>query len=384
MLLFGQSRPVLRGERFTVYYRIMGSEQQAYASAQAICLEQSVEFPGELLDAGVIRDEIVGRIESFEPQDDDAFIAAISYAVEISGFELVQLINVIFGNSSIKPGIRVERLDLPEPIVRHFKGPRFGIAGLRQLLGVPARPLLFTALKPMGLSSAELAELAYRFALGGIDVIKDDHGLSDQGFSPYEERVALCAEAVQRANREMGHRAIYAPNITAPFGQIRRRAELAKAAGAGGVLIAPGLTGFDAMRDIADDDNLALPVFSHPAFQGSYVLSPDSGISHRVLFGQLARLAGADATIFPSFGGRFSFSREECESIARAATEPMGGLRPIFPSPAGGLGLASIPESLIVYGRDVMFLIGGGLFRHGPDLTANSRHFRELVEQLDS
>ena len=46
-------------------------------------------------------------------------------------------------------------------------GPRFGIEGLREKVGVPVGPILCTALKPMGRSVAELADMAYAFAKGG-------------------------------------------------------------------------------------------------------------------------------------------------------------------------------------------------------------------------
>jgi len=206
----------LSGERFRVVYRIVGDAAEARDKAHAICLEQTVEFPGELVPPGDIRDQIVGRIESFEPIGAQRCEAVISYAIETSGFELPQLLNVVFGNTSIKPGVRVERLDLPQSLLRWFGGPRFGRAGLRAWLDVPQRPLLCTALKPMGLPAAALAELAYQFALGGIDVIKDDHGLADQPFAPFRERVQRCADAVARANGETGYRCIYMPNITAP------------------------------------------------------------------------------------------------------------------------------------------------------------------------
>ena len=62
------------------------------------------------------------------------------------------------------------------------------------------------------------------------------------------------------------------------------------------MLLAPGLAGMDVMKQISEDNDIALPIFSHPAFR-SYVMGR-SGISHSVLFGQLARLAGADATIY--------------------------------------------------------------------------------------
>lgn len=383
MLLSGFSRLSLPCERFQVTYLLQGTEKEVYAKARDICLEQTVEFPEEFIPEGLIKEHIVGQIESLESYDEDkdSFLVVISYAIDSAASELTQLINVIFGNISIKPGIRVEHIELPDALLENFKGPRFGREGLRELLGVKKRPLIFTALKPMGLTSQELAELAYQFALGGIDIIKDDHGLSNQPFSPYEERVSLCSEAVRKANQETGNQAIYVANITGPVLEVKKRAITAKEVGAGGVLISPGLTGFDMMREVAEDDQIALPVISHPAFLGSYVMGT-SGLSHHALFGQMVRLAGADGTIYPNFGGRFSFSRSECESIVQGTEISMGNLKPIFPCPAGGMSLSSVPESLKVYGNEVAFLIGGGLFKQGPDLIENSRYFRELVEKL--
>src|SRR5512139_2650368 len=138
------------GERFSVAYRIYGSEKDARAKAEDICIEQTVEFPADCVGPGTIRDHVFGRIESFERRDAGSFTVVISYAVEIAAGELTQLLNVIFGNTSIKPGIRVEHLDLPGVILDHYKGPRFGREGLRKLLGVPSRPFLCTAIKPMG------------------------------------------------------------------------------------------------------------------------------------------------------------------------------------------------------------------------------------------
>jgi ribulose-bisphosphate carboxylase large chain len=101
-------------------------------------------------------------------------------------------------------------------------------------------------------------------------------------------------------------------------------------------MVAPGLVGFDLMRELADDDSILLPILTHPAMQGSFVTSRN-GISHGVIFGQLARLAGADATIFPNFGGRFSFSREECREIVQGTVVPPRHLKSIFPAPGGGM-----------------------------------------------
>ena len=334
------------------------------------------------MPAGQIREQIVGRIEHFDACGDRAYSARISFPVEAAGDDLSQLLNIVLGNISLKPGIRAESLDLPPSLLSQFRGPRFGRAGLRELTGVPERPLLSTALKPMGLAPTDLAELAYRFALGGIDLIKDDHGLTNQTFCRFDERLARCTEAVARANRQTGGRSLYLPNATAAPKEMLRRARLARQAGAGGLLICPGICGLDAMRAVADDDQTSLPIMAHPAFQGSLVVRSNEGFSHGLIFGTIARLAGADATIFPNFGGRFSFSREECQEIAAASHAPLGPLRPIFPAPAGGLTLARVGEVQQVYGRELVILVGGGLFKHGPDLIENCREFRKLAERF--
>lgn len=374
--------PPLSGERFTVVYRFSGNREEAQAKAWDACIEQTVEFPYDLLPAGDIPEQIIGRIESMDAVDENSYEAHISYAVEAAGYDLVQLLNVIFGNTSIKPGVRVEKFELPESMLSRFRGPRFGREGLRTLLNAPERPLLCTALKPMGLSVQDLAQQAYQFALGGIDIIKDDHGLADQVFSPFEERVQRCAEAVERANQQSGYRSFYMPNLGLRADQLLEKALFAKRHGAGGLLVPPGLVGFDSMRMLADNDELNLPVTMHPAFVGSYVTSATNGFSHYALFGQVARLAGADASIYPNWGGRFSFSKQECISIMAGSQDPMGYIRAIFPTPGGGMTFERMPELLEVYGKDVIFLMGGGLHRIKPTLVESSRTIREMVENI--
>jgi ribulose-bisphosphate carboxylase large chain len=46
------------------------------------------------------------------------------------------------------------------------------------------------------------------------------------------------------------------------------------------------------------------------------------------------------------------------------------------------MSLDRVPEMIDTYGRDLLFLIGGGLFTHGPDLVTNCRYFRSMVDGL--
>jgi ribulose-bisphosphate carboxylase large chain len=380
----GASSLSLSGERFTAVYDLACPGDQAEARAHDICLEQTVEFPEDLIPHQAIRDQIVGRVAWIEALGPNHFRAMIEFPVEAAGSELTQLINVLFGNISIKAGVRLVDFELPQSLLSVYRGPRFGQAGLRQWLGVPDRPLLCTAIKPMGLSPTELADLTYRLALGGIDLIKDDHGLADQPFCRFAPRVERCSDAVQRANAQTGLNCRYVPNVTGPSHQIPDRARLAKQAGAGGLLFIPGVAGLDTMRWLADEDDLSLPILAHPAFQGSFTVRPEEGVSHGVLYGRLNRLAGADAAIFPNYGGRFSFTQEQCRDLVDGCTRPMGALRPIFPVPAGGMSVERAPELCEFYGKQSILLVGGDLHRHGADLTENCRRLVRMVSEASS
>lgn len=366
------------GERFTVTYILSGEKEDALAAAEDICIEQTVEFPPELIKDRFIRENIFGRVESFSEIEEMKFRADISFAVETSASELTQFLNVMFGNISLKPGIRISDIKLPAQFATQFKGPRYGVDGVRNILDAHNRPLISSAIKPMGMSVSEFAGLAYKFASGGMDIIKDDHGLSSQKFSPYKERVNTCCDAVNEANVKTGGKTLYFPNITAPFDEIIDRAYYAKECGAGGVLIAPALTGFDAMKHLADDDNFGLPVMSHPAFIGPF-LSGTTGFTHGALLGKMMRLAGADIVVYPNFGGRFSFSIDECRDIIDNCKCGFSHFKSIFPCPGGGMNFSNIPEMKSFYGNDVIYLMGGGLFKRSDDLTANCRELREIV-----
>jgi ribulose-bisphosphate carboxylase large chain len=373
----------LSGERFVVHYQLRAVDaNEAKARVQGICLEQTVEVPEALLGQDDLREQIIGRLKTLITTAPGYYQAAISYAIETTAFEFTQFLNVIFGNTAMQRGIRVLDLDVPDSLLKQFPGPRFGQAGVRRLTGVDSRPLLCTALKPMGLGSEELATFAHQLALGGVDIIKEDHGLTDQPFARFSDRVARCAEAIQHANRQTGYHCLYVPNITAPANQLLTRAHEAKRLGARGVMAAPGLVGWDAIRLLAADDDLALPIFNHPAWLGTLVQGSDHGLTPRVVFGQLPRLAGADATIFVNHGGRFTVSQEDCQEIVLGATSPLGTYPPIFPVPAGGMTLAHLPKMYRFYGPQVIFLIAGDLYASGPELVTNASRFRHQVEKL--
>lgn len=357
-------------DRIVVDYRISIGEPKEVADS--IRVEQTIEFPFDLAPEW-IQETVVGRIEKISGSD-----VTISYDPGVAGGGITQLLNVLWGNASLFTGVRITGLQLPDSYLADFRGPRFGVDGLRTLLNAPTGPLICTAVKPMGTSPKGLAEMAATIARAGFHIIKDDHGLADQPWARWKERTRVIAEHVNQAREEAGTVSLYMPSLNVQADRILDAAHEAKEAGAGALLVLPGVSGFDAMRMLADDDTLALPIMAHPSFLGSNVVNPDQGIAHGIMFGTLMRVAGADISIFPNYGGRFSFSPAECAQIKDLCHAPLGELARSWPSPGGGMTLDRLRELTEFYGYDVALLVGGAL--HRGDLATNSHAMVEALQ----
>src|SRR5262249_52855012 len=94
-----------------------------------------------------------------------------------------------------------------------------------------------------------------------------------------------------------------------------------------------------------------------------------------LLFGKLFRMLGADAVVYPNYGGRFGYSPETCRALARAALADWHALKPCVPVPAGGMTPGRGAGMLDFYGGDTMLLIGGGLLAAGDRLVEKTATF---------
>ena len=376
----------MSGDRFTVLYRIFaGDAAEARERAEGIALEQTVEIPRDVVPAGYVEDEILGRVESVAQEGEGRFLVRISYSPDSAGEELAQFLNVVFGNSSIQKGIKVIGLEPGSVMTGRFPGARFGIAGLRQLSGRARGGFVCPVIKPQGSSIEHLAHISYETALAGADIIKEDHGLANQPSAPFRERIPHLVEAVAKANaarQAAGEtaRALYFPTIAGHADRFFEDAWFAREQGADGVMLMPGLYGFDAVQRLAHRSDFGLPIMVHPSFLGAWVLNENAGFSHAMMFGTLSRLAGADISVFPNVGGRFGFSADECRSIAEACTSTSGPGRAILPSPGGGMTPERMPEMIGMYGEDSVYLLGGSILRAGAAMGDTIRQLRDIID----
>ena len=256
--------------------------------------------------------------------------------------------------------------EIPDAMAARFGGPNVGIAGLRAKCGAGARAFTCAALKPQGLPPRELASLAGRLAAGGIDFIKDDHGIADQAYSPFADRVRACAEAIRQA----GVRHALCPQH---FRQPRRCRRADRARHDGGHRGGYGRA--------HDNRRLELPPARARVPEYGVLRPPRHG-------GRVADRATAPArqAVPPFRRGRHHLpelwralqllARNLSRAVADAARRDWCGLRPCLPCPAGGMTLDRVPEILDFYGPDTMLLIGGSLLSASDRLSRSNGRIR--------
>jgi ribulose-bisphosphate carboxylase large chain len=299
------------------------------------------------------------------------------------GPRIPNLLSAVCGEGTFfSPGIPVVKLldvEFPASYLAHFEGPRFGVEGLRELLGVHDRPIFFGVIKPnIGLPPSAFSEIGYQGWLGGLDIAKDDEMLADMDWCSLTERSALLGAARARAERETGVPKLYLANITDEVDRLCELHDVAVANGAGAVLVNAMPVGLSAVRMLRR--HARVPLIAHFPFTAAFSRLPGYGIHSRVIT-RLQRLAGFDAVIMPGFGDRMMTPDAEVLANVAACLDDMGPIRRSLPVP-GGSDWAGTLEG--VYRRvgtvDFGFVPGRGVFGHPMGPAAGAASIRQAWE----
>ncbi len=306
-----------------------------------------------------------------EEQTRKGWWVKIAYPHGNFGPRIPNLITGLCGEGTFhSPGMQTIKLmdiHFPDSYLAHFDGPRFGIAGLRDMLGVYHRPLMLGVIKPnIGLPTAPFADLGYEAWLGGLDIAKDDELLCDTPDNPFEKRCAMLGELRRKAETVTGRKKIYLTNITDEVDRMPEMYDFAVRNHANAVMINGMTTGLSIVRVLAKKGQL--PLFSHFDFIAPFTQNRTFGVHLKVVT-KLQRLAGFDAQIYQGLGSRMHTSTTDVIQAYRACVEPMGHLKPSLPVPAGSQWAGSLRPLYELFGsRDFGIVPGRAVFSHpmGP------------------
>jgi 2,3-diketo-5-methylthiopentyl-1-phosphate enolase len=361
--------------------------------AKAAAVEQSTGtwtlVPGETVQvrkrhvAKVVGIYEVPQYEYSLPRDIERrqYIIQVAFPWENFGQQIPMLLTTVIGNIAL--GGRIKCLDMrfPKSWLKGFKGPKFGIKGLRKLLNVKKRPFVNNMIKPCVYTSAKMgADLCYEAAAGGADIIKDDELLANACFNSIEERVPLFMEAIDKADSEKSEKTIFTVNITDEVPKMFENAERAIELGANGLMVNFLAVGYSAFRHVCEDPSLKVPVLAHMDVTGAMSYSPITGIGTNIVIGKLPRICGSDITVFPAPYGKAPILRERFLHMAHDMIMPLHNIGQTAPMPSGGISPGHVEEVIDDLGLDIVIGTGAGIHAHPMGPRAGAIAFRQAID----
>jgi len=292
----------------------------------------------------------------------------IAYPLQL--FELGNMPNIlssvsgnVFGLRTLK-NLRLNDIHLPPKIIRSFKGPKYGIEGVRKLLKVYDRPLVGTIIKPkLGLKTLDHAKVAYEAWIGGC---------------PFETRVTKTLENRDKAQEETGERKVYMVNLTAETKEILRRADFVLDHGGEYIMLDILTCGFAALQTLREQD-LDLVIHAHRAGHAAFTKNPKQGISMRVI-AKISRIIGVDQLHVGTVVGKMFETREEVAENCEALRNEIAGLKKVLPVASGGLHPGLVPALMEFFGKDFVIQAGGGIHGHRDGTIAGAKAMRQAVD----
>lgn len=365
-------------------YRLFDAKADFHKKAEGIAIGLTVGSWTDLPD--VKKKEMekhLGQVLSVEVREGDERYADIRIAYPDANFskDIPALLVTVFGKLSMDGRIKLIDLEFSPSFTAAFTGPKYGIEGIRNQLGVTDRPLLMSIFKScIGHDLPTLREQFKNQALGGVDLIKDDEILFDNDLSPFEKRIVTCLEAAEEAKQITGQKLLYAANLTGSTSKLVAKARRAVELGATALLFNVLAYGYDVLRELAADERITVPIMAHPSLAGAIYPSPHHGIAASLVLGKLMRLAGADLVLFPSPYGSVTMPIEENMAIKSALLAPHPTLKQPFPVPSAGIHPGLVPLILEDFGLDTVVNAGGGVHGHPDGSAAGGKAFRQAIE----
>ncbi|UCG37559.1 MAG: type III ribulose-bisphosphate carboxylase [Candidatus Bathyarchaeota archaeon] len=346
--------------------------------AGAVAAESSIGTWTELTTTKPYMEKLHATV--FEVNDGNIRVA---YPIEL--FEKSNMPNIlssvagnVFGLGALD-NLRLNDIHFPTGIIASFKGPRFGIDGIRKMLKATMRPLVGTIVKPkLGLSTADHARIAYEAWVGGCDLVKDDENLSNQRFNPFKERVVKTLESRDQAEQETGEKKVYLANVTSETDEMLKRAQFIQDHGGRYLMVDILTCGFSALQTLRNQD-FKLVIHAHRAGHAAYTRNTKHGISMLVL-AKISRLIGVDQLHVGTAVGKMSEPKEEVLQNCEALRGQMEKLRPVLPVASGGLHPALVPSLIDIFGKDFVIQAGGGIHGHVDGTQSGARAMRQAVD----
>ncbi|NOZ21945.1 MAG: hypothetical protein GXP25_12755, partial [Planctomycetes bacterium] len=259
--------------------------------AESISLTYYIKTKGDLVEVAkeIARDETTGKwidktdptdvfnhaqadcwkVERHGPNEGVIHVRSPLYNIDLDSDILYQFMMLTIGGPILEfvyyENVAFLDFDLPGSLLKKFSGPKFGIQGTREVLGLgDDQPIIGTIVKPCaGLTPEEVARKCYEASLGGCRFIKDDEKMFGPEYCRAEKKIKLVVEKLNDAEQQTGMKTIYAPHIVARPDRISDFCKQVIEWGASGLMFNPIVQGMGTLQMLAQDPEINVPIYAH-------------------------------------------------------------------------------------------------------------------------
>ncbi|KHO50554.1 MAG: ribulose-bisphosphate carboxylase large chain [archaeon GW2011_AR13] len=258
----------------------------------------------------------------------------------------------IYGMKSAD-GILWEDVRIPKKMLKSFKGPRYGIKGIRKYLK------------------------------------KDDENLTSQNFNKFKKRFLLTIKALKKAEKETGEKKVYLINCTAECEEMKRRIKFVEENGGNYIMLDILTLGWSALQTARNFTKL--PIHAHRAGHAMFDRNPEHGMSMEII-AQWARMVGVDTLHIGTAYGKMTGDKNEVLHIEQEIEnnftpetknnleQKWYGTKPVFAVASGGVYPRIVDKIIDFMGKDVVIQAGGGIHGHPQGTIVGARAMRQAVD----
>ncbi len=266
---------------------------------------------------------------------------------------------------------RLLDIDFPEEVISYFKGPKFGIKGIRSYLNYFDKPLSGAIVKPKtGMTADVLLDMVKELVDGGVNFIKEDEIMSNPNFCSIEDRVPLISKYLNSS----GSKIIYSVCINSDPQYVLDRARYISNEGINSVHINfwSGLGVYNAIR------KLDLPLFIHFQKSGDKVITDKRhafGIDWYVIT-KLASIMGVDTIHAGMWGGYLNEDENELKKIIKNLNNSS-----VMPALSCGMHPGLVQATISKFGNDFIANVGGAIHGHPKGTKSGAIAMRQAIDK---